>query len=114
LRRYFAGRHEGHLTRREPSTPFDAEDYVEIMLDTFHDRRHAFVFDINPRGVQADALRTESQDNDYSWDTVWSGTVRVPGSSLCDPSGLGLLRTTNKLTNDGRLFFVKVSYLWRR
>jgi len=67
----------GHLTRREPSTPFDAEDYVEIMLDTFHDRRHAFVFDINPRGVQADALRTEGQGNDYSWDTVWSSWSRM-------------------------------------
>ena len=23
------------LTRREPATPFDSDDYVEIMLDTF-------------------------------------------------------------------------------
>ncbi|MGZ4811965.1 MAG: DUF5916 domain-containing protein [Terriglobales bacterium] len=67
----------GHLTRREPSTPFDAEDYVEITLDTFRDQRHAFVFDINPRGVQADALRTEGQGNDYSWDTVWNSWSRV-------------------------------------
>jgi Domain of unknown function (DUF5916) len=67
----------GHLTRREPSTPFDAEDYIEITLDTFHDQRHAFVFDVNPRGVQADALRTEGQGNDYSWDTVWNSWSRV-------------------------------------
>jgi hypothetical protein len=67
----------GHLTRREPSTPFDAEDYIEITLDSFHDQRHAFVFDVNPRGVQADALRTEGQGNDYSWDTVWHSWSRV-------------------------------------
>src|SRR6185437_13144061 len=58
------GAMRGHLTRREPSTPFDYEDYVEITLDTFHDQRHSFVFDINPRGIQADALRTEGEGND--------------------------------------------------
>lgn len=67
----------GHLTRREPSTPFDAEDYVEVTLDTFHDERHAFVFDVNPRGVQADALWTEGQGGDYSWDTVWDSRARL-------------------------------------
>ena len=67
----------GHLSRREPSQPFDYEDYVEITLDTFHDQRHAFVFAVNPRGVQADALRTEGQGNDYSWDTVWDSWSRV-------------------------------------
>ena len=67
----------GHLSRREPSNPFEYEDYVEITLDTFHDQRHAFVFDVNPRGVQADALRTEGQGNDYSWDTVWDSWSRV-------------------------------------
>ncbi len=72
-----AGAVRGHLTRREPSTPFDYEDYVEITLDTFHDERHAFVFDVNPRGIQADALRTEGQGNDYSWDTVWNSWSRV-------------------------------------
>lgn len=66
-----------HLTRREPSTPFDAEDYIEITLDTFHDERHAFVFDVNPRGVQADALWTEGQGPDYSWDTVWDSRSRI-------------------------------------
>ena len=27
---------QANLTRREPSTPFDSDDYVEIVLDTFH------------------------------------------------------------------------------
>jgi len=71
------GAMRGHLTRREPSTPFDYEDYVEITLDTFHDQRHSFVFDINPRGIQADALRTEGEGNDYSWDTVWDSWAHI-------------------------------------
>ena len=67
----------GHMTRREPSTPFDNDDYVEVTLDTFHDQRHGFVFDINPVGIQADALWTEGQGTDYSWDTLWYTRARV-------------------------------------
>jgi Domain of unknown function (DUF5916) len=71
------------LTRREPgnpnnsSIPFDSDDYVEITLDTFQDQRHAFVFDINPKGVQADALWTEGQGSDYSWDTLWYSRAKI-------------------------------------
>ena len=39
---------------------------------------------------------------------------RLPGSAQCDPAGPGLLRTPNGYINDGRLFFVKISYLIRR
>jgi hypothetical protein len=69
------------LTRREPSQPFDSDDYVEVTLDTFRDQRHAFVFDVNPRGVQADALYTEGQGTDYSWDTLWYSKAKI------NPSG---------------------------
>ena len=67
----------GSLTNREPSSPFDSDDYIEINLDTFHDQRHAVVFDVNPRGVQADGLRTEGQGTDYSWDTLWNSRARI-------------------------------------
>jgi len=67
----------GHMTRREPSTPYDGDDYIEITLDTFHDQRHAFVFDINPVGIQADGLWTEGQGTDYSWDTLWYTRSRI-------------------------------------
>lgn len=65
------------LTRREPATPFDSDDYIEINLDTFQDQRHAFIFDVNPRGVQADALWTEGQGPDYSWDTLWYSRSKI-------------------------------------
>jgi hypothetical protein len=65
------------LTNREPSTPFDSDDYVEVALDTFHDQRHGYIFYSNPLGVQADALRTEGQGTDYSWDAVWSSRGRI-------------------------------------
>jgi hypothetical protein len=65
------------LTNREPSTPFDSDDYVEVALDPFHDQRHGYVFYVNPLGVQADALRTEGQGTDYSWDAVWNSRGRI-------------------------------------
>jgi Domain of unknown function (DUF5916) len=66
-----------NMSRREPSTPFDSDDYVELTLDTFHDKRHGFVFDINPQGVQADALWTEGQGTNYSWDTLWYSRTHI-------------------------------------
>lgn len=37
----------------------DSDDYVQIVLDTFDDHRRAFVFGVNPLGVQADGIRSE-------------------------------------------------------
>ncbi len=47
------------------------DDNVEIYLDTFHDQRRAFIFKSNPLGIQADALYSEQNGADYSFDTVW-------------------------------------------
>lgn len=69
------------------------DDNVQIMLDTFHDQRRAFVFQTNALGIQADALYSEQTGYDFSFDTVWdtwgqrtpSGYVvliRIPFASL--------------------------------
>ena len=63
------GKVRSHLNRRE--NLFD-DDWIEVTLDTFRDKRHAFVFTSNPAGVQADALYTEPQGPDFSFDTVWN------------------------------------------
>ena len=47
------------------------DDNVQVMLDTFHDQRRAFVFESNPLGIQADALYSEQSGYDFSFDTVW-------------------------------------------
>ncbi|HEV2274231.1 MAG TPA: carbohydrate binding family 9 domain-containing protein [Acidobacteriaceae bacterium] len=57
-----------HLLQRDALSD---DDYVEVMLDTFHDERRAFLFKTNALGVQADALYTEQTGSDYSFDTVW-------------------------------------------
>jgi hypothetical protein len=67
------------LSRREDI--FD-DDTVEIILDTFHDHRHAYAFNVNALGVQADSLWTEGpgqgNDNfDPSFDTVWNSAGKL-------------------------------------
>lgn len=79
-----------HMLKRDA---IGGDDSVEVLLDTFHDSRRAFLFQANPLGVQADALYTEQTGSDYSFDTVWDtwGTrtkdgyvvlMRIPFASL--------------------------------
>ena len=46
------------LSERDSYTFTD--DYVRFILDTFNDQRRAYVFTVNPRGVQHDGLWNES------------------------------------------------------
>ena len=57
-----------HMLQRDSLSD---DDFVEVMLDTFHDKRRAFIFKANALGIQADALYTEQTGSDYSFDTVW-------------------------------------------
>ena len=64
------------------------DDQVEIMLDTFHDRRRAYAFQTTPLGVQWDAIWTEasraevSGNFDTSFDTVWDSRGKVTESGF--------------------------------
>ncbi len=58
----------GHMLARDTLSD---DDNVEVMLDTFHDERRAFVFIANPLGIQADAMYSEQTGFDFSFDTVW-------------------------------------------
>jgi hypothetical protein len=69
------------MSRREDI--FD-DDQIEIILDTFHDRRRAYAFQTSPLGVQWDAIWSEaSRDEivgghyDTSFDTVWDSKGKV-------------------------------------
>ena len=57
---------------------FDTDDRIEIILDTYHDRRNAFRFAVNPLGTQQDALITdEGRDINLSWDGSWISAGRI-------------------------------------
>src|SRR5262249_299756 len=65
-------------------------------LDTFHDRRHAYVFSANPHGVQEDGLITEGAETedeeevDKSFDTLW--------------------RSQGRLTSDGYIVWIAIPF----
>ena len=74
------GKVRARKARREDMTD---DDTVEIMLDTFHDHRRAYAFQVNPLGVQWDAIWSEapheevSGNFDTSWDTLWYSQGRL-------------------------------------
>jgi uncharacterized protein DUF5916/cellulose/xylan binding protein with CBM9 domain len=61
----------------------DLDDHFEILIDSNHDRRDAYVFEINPLGTQMDGLIVEEQSNnesadfDAGWDGVWISEARI-------------------------------------
>jgi len=67
--------------RRDVSQGLD--DHFEILIDSNHDRRGAYVFEINPLGTQSDGLIVEEQggsdggDFDRGWDGVWTSEARI-------------------------------------
>ena len=72
------------LSRREDI--FD-DDTVEVMLDTFHDERRAYVFQTNALGVQWDGTYAEQAQGDFgnfdsSWDTVWDSKGKLTGQGF--------------------------------
>jgi hypothetical protein len=56
------------------------DDHVSVFLDTFDDRRRAYVFHFNPLGVQADGVYTESETQNLTWD----GIVESKGAITAD------------------------------
>src|SRR5438552_7628695 len=87
-------------TELRRDVPQELDDYFEIIIDSAHDRRNAYVFQVNPLGTQRDALITEEQrteqslgDGDPGWDGVWTSealiskqgwtaTIAIPFSTL--------------------------------
>lgn len=71
----------GRLGRRD--MPLSDSDWFGLAIDSYHDHRTAFVFDVNPSGVRRDAIKTIDVD-DNSWDPVWdvASTVDSAGWSV--------------------------------
>ena len=77
-------------------------DWLAVTIDSYHDHRTAFRFQVNPHGVQRDAtvsMAAQGEDEDASWDAVWEvetsagaggwvAEIRIPFSQLrFRPSG---------------------------
>ncbi|MDQ3309161.1 MAG: carbohydrate binding family 9 domain-containing protein, partial [Gemmatimonadota bacterium] len=57
------------LARRDVSNIYS--DWIQILIDSHFDRRTAFRFGVNPRGVKRDASHFDDTNEDASWDAVW-------------------------------------------
>jgi uncharacterized protein DUF5916 len=68
------GQVRAHLAKREAT---DQDDGVGVLLDTFRDFHRAYYFFSNPLGVQTDAIYTEGQGYDFSFDTLWDSAGHV-------------------------------------
>jgi uncharacterized protein DUF5916/cellulose/xylan binding protein with CBM9 domain len=101
----------GIRTRRDEGSP---SDWISVLVDSFHDRRSAFEFDVNPAGVKQDSYWFNDTNNDPGWDAVWDVAVsrsergwraefRIPFSQLrYRPSetstfGLAIIRKVGRL-----------------
>ncbi len=57
----------------------DQDDNIRIGLDTYNDKRNAYIFEINPFGTQGDALITDESMtlSDWNWEGVYESEGRV-------------------------------------
>jgi hypothetical protein len=66
-----AGAVRSSLAPRDQNTD---DDLVALHLDTYLDRRRAYLFGVNPHGVQLDGILVGGEP-DFSWDAVWDAEV---------------------------------------
>ena len=62
------------MARRDASGIYS--DWAHVLIDSYHDRRTAFRFSVNPRGVQKDVLHYDDFSEDVNWDGVWDVATR--------------------------------------
>jgi len=62
----------GIRTRRDDQSP---SDWIRVIIDSFHDRRTAFEFGVNPAGVKRDVYWYNDSNEDSGWDAVWEAAV---------------------------------------
>lgn len=74
VRLYDTGPVTARLGRRD--MPLGDSDWFGLMIDSYHDHRTAFGFDVNPAGVKRDEVKTIN-DDDNSWDAVWDVATSI-------------------------------------
>jgi hypothetical protein len=75
------------------------DDRVTIYLDTFNDRRRAFIFGVNPLGVQLDGVRTEGA---VSAGSMFGGSIDYNPDFTFDSKG--------EVTEDGYTVEVRIPF----
>jgi len=85
------GKIRAHLMDRDQIDTFVQDDHVVLMIDTFNDERRGFQFRVNPLGVQADAIFSETNGiEDFSWDLIWDSAGRITDFGYVVEIGISL------------------------
>ncbi|RNC85745.1 MAG: hypothetical protein ED557_02935 [Balneola sp.] len=86
------------LFRRDGS---ETSDWVYVSFDSYNDKRTAFTFAVNPRGVQKDILYFDDNGEDVLWDAVWEAeaVTHANGWSVEMKIPLSQLRFSSKDVN---------------
>ena len=65
-------------TRFDRDAELEADDRISLLLDTFHDRRNAFIFQVNAVGARFDQIISdEGQDRNPDWNGIWYARTRI-------------------------------------
>jgi hypothetical protein len=85
------------------------DDLVFINLDTFNDRQSAFVFMLNPCGIQGDGMLTTSGNVELTFDTVWYSAGKVDDLGWTAEARVPLksLRFSSRDPQTWRILFVR-------
>jgi len=63
------------LARRDATGIYS--DWIHLIIDSYHDRRTAFRFTVNPLGVKKDVYTSNDNNEDTNWDAVWEVATRI-------------------------------------
>lgn len=92
------------------------DDYFEVLLDPYNNRRTGYIFYVNPNSVQRDGLLFGGMSFNMDWDGIWEGRadvneqgwtaeIAIPFKTLSfDPAndtwGLNLVRSIRRKRED--------------
>jgi hypothetical protein len=85
------------------------DDLVFINLDTFNDNQSAFVFMLNPLGIQGDGMLTVNGNIEVSFDAVWYSKGRIDDQGWTVEARIPLqsIRFPNRDVQTMRILFIR-------
>ncbi|HSJ23818.1 MAG TPA: DUF5916 domain-containing protein [Longimicrobiales bacterium] len=96
----------GQLARRDQTVH---SDWAYVGIDSYHDRRTAFIFGVNPRGVKVDLMIYDDVRENISWDAIWDVATSVDSLGWTAEFRIPLsqLRFGAETSGDGRVWGVQ-------
>jgi len=90
-----------------PRESIDEDDSVSLVIDTFNDHRRGYAFLSTPRGIQWDALWTEENGFDSSYQAVWHNQAALTpyGFQVLFTIPFKSLRFPDRATQSWRVMF---------